>query len=90
MDPEDRPGGVEGLLGSKPLPGLGVAARSQTGRNAARLGKCCSPPSTVSRAKRAVSGRRFRELGWVLMEQPLHKEKDGHVVIFSVRSRTDD
>ena len=49
-----------GLLGFKPLPSLGVAARSQTGRNAARLGKCCSPPSTVSRAKRAVSSRRFR------------------------------
>lgn len=39
------PGGVEGLL-VKPLARSGAAANSQAGRNAARLTKCCSPPST--------------------------------------------
>jgi len=60
-DPEDRAGRRGGAFWSKPLPGLGVAARSQTGRNAARRGKCCSPPSPC-RGFRVWSGGAWRGL----------------------------
>ena len=36
----------------------------------------------VERESERVSGRRFSGARLVLMEQPLHKEKDGHVMIF--------